>query len=169
MSHLENLDSIWEQQRSVVYSGRLRDIHVRRERLDVLYRTMKKWEPQLLEALKIDLGKSAFEGYSTELGMVYREIREAIRELPKWSRCRRAAGGIAAFPSKGVRIPEPVGQVLIFSPWNYPVQLSLAPLTAALAAGCTCVLKPSRYSEAVSRVLESMLAEAFPEEEVAVV
>ena len=168
LSHLENLDSIREQQRSVVYSGRLRDIHVRRERLDVLYRTMKKWEPQLLEALKIDLGKSAFEGYSTELGMVYREIREAIRELPKWSRCRRAAGGIAAFPAKGVRIPEPVGQVLIFSPWNYPVQLSLAPLTAALAAGCTCVLKPSRYSEAVSRVLESMLAEAFPEEEVAV-
>ena len=73
MSHLENLDSIREQQHSVVCSGRLRDIHVRRERLDVLYRTMKKWEPQLLEALKTDLGKSAFEGYSTELGVVYRE------------------------------------------------------------------------------------------------
>lgn len=168
MSSLENLDIIRQRQHDAVRSGRFLGIEGRRERLHRLLCAMKLWESELLEALYDDLHKSHSEGYATELGIVYSEIREAIRQLPRWTRDRRVSGGLASFPSKGMRLAEPMGMALIFSPWNYPVQLSLAPLVAALAAGCPCVLKPSRYSSAVSRVLEKMLEEAFSEEEVAV-
>lgn len=168
MSDINQLQALMQEQKKVVREGRLFPVAARRERLSALLQGIKKWETPLLEALQADLGKSFFEGYTTEIGIVYQEIREAIRHLPSWSRVRRVRSGIASFPSKGYRIPEPMGMALIFSPWNYPVQLSLAPLTAALAAGCTCVLKPSRYSKEVSRVLEAMLEETFPPEEVAV-
>lgn len=168
MSSLNQLEKIRASQFETVQNGRLRDTHARLERLRVLYQTLKKWEPQLLKALKEDLGKSHTEGYMTEIGVVYGEIRELMHHLPKWNRPRKAAAGVASFPSRGVRIPEPIGMALIFSPWNYPVQLTLSPLAAALAAGCPCVVKPSRYSRAVSAVLEEMLESAFPRDEVAV-
>lgn len=168
MSRLEQLDEIMEEQKRTLRSGVLRETQARRERLKRLYCCIKHGEQELLDALKQDLGKSSSEGYSTELGMVYHEIREAVEKLPSWNRPRRGKAGIASFPSKGYRVPEPVGEVLIMSPWNYPVQLSLAPLVAAMAAGCPCVLKPSRYSEKVSLVLEKLLEEAFPLGEVAV-
>ena len=139
MSDINQLQALMQEQKKVVREGRLFPVAARRERLSALLQGIKKWDTPLLEALQADLGKSFFEGYTTEIGIVYQEIREAIRHLPSWSRVRRVRSGMASFPSKGYRIPEPMGMALIFSPWNYPVQLSLAPLTAALAAGCTCV------------------------------
>lgn len=168
MSRLDQLDEIMKEQKRTLRSGVLRETQARRERLKRLYSCIKHGEQELLDALKKDLGKSPSESYSTELGMVYHEIREAVEKLPSWNRHRRGHAGVASFPSKGYRVPEPVGEVLIMSPWNYPVQLSLAPLVAAMAAGCPCVLKPSRYSENVSLTLEKLLEEAFPLGEVAV-
>ena len=168
MSRLEELQEIRKAQKEALEHGLLRETKARQARLGTLYQAMKKWEPQLLEAMQADLGKPPFESYTAELGMVYGELREAIRCLPKWNRPVRGKTGTASFPSRGYRLPEPMGMALIFSPWNYPVQLTLAPLTAALAAGCPCVLKLSPYSVNTSQVLETMLEEAFPREEVAV-
>ena len=168
MSRLEELQEIRKAQKEALEHGVLRETKARQARLGTLYQAIKKWEPQLLKAMQADLGKPPFESYIAELGMVYGEIREAIRCLPKWNRPVRGKTGTASFPSRGYRLPEPMGMALIFSPWNYPVQLTLAPLTAALAAGCPCVLKLSPYSVNTSRVLEAMLEEAFPREEVAV-
>ena len=86
MSSLNQLEKIRASQFETVQNGRLRDTYARLERLRVLYQALKKWEPRLLKALKEDLGKSHTEGYMTEIGVVYGEIRELMHHLPKWNR-----------------------------------------------------------------------------------
>ena len=106
-----------------------------------------------------DLGKAAFEGYATELGLVYDEINTCVRHLSKWARPRRVPTPLVHFHSTSKVYPSPLGVVLVLSPWNYPVQLALVPLVDAIAAGNCVALKPSRTSKATSELLIEMLAE----------
>ena len=105
----------------------------------------------------------------TELGLVYGEISDALKNVNKWARRRRVRTPLTCMPSSSHIIREPLGCTLIMSPWNYPVQLLLSPLVGAISAGCTAVLKPSPYVPNVSEALGGMIQEAFPEEYVAVV
>ena len=120
-------------------------------------------------ALMSDLGKSSVEAYMCETGMVLSELSHAIRHIRSYSRRRRVRTPLAQFPARSFIIPEPFGNVLVMSPWNYPLLLSLAPVISAVAAGNTVILKPSAYSPATSAVIADIVRKVFPEEYVAVV
>ena len=130
---------------------------------------MEKWEGRISEALLTDLHKSYQEAYLTEISIVKGEIRNHLKHVGKWARCRKACSPLKLFPSRSFVVKEPLGCSLIISPWNYPVQLLLNPLVGAISAGCTAVLKPSPYVPNVSKVIEDMLRETFDEKYIAVV
>ena len=123
----------------------------------------------MADALWTDLHKSYEEAYMTEISIVKGEIKAHIRNVAKWARRQKAASPLKLFPSRSYIVKEPLGNALIISPWNYPVQLLLNPLVGAISAGCTAVLKPSPYVPTVSQVIESMISETFPQEYIAVV
>lgn len=156
-------------QRKYFNSGATRDLRFRKSMLTRLERVITANERTLLDALRADLGKTAFEGYETELGIVLNELRLARKRLDRWAAPRRVPMPLAQFPSQGRVYAEPYGVALIMSPWNYPVQLTLVPLVSAIAAGCTAVVKPSAYAPAVSALLAKLLGDAFSRHYIAVV
>ena len=114
-------------------------------------------EDELAEALHADLGKSATEAWVTETGFVVREIDHTLRHLRSWTAPRRVPVPLSLAPGRAKVVREPLGVVLVIAPWNYPVQLCLAPLVGALAAGNAVVLKPSEIAPATSRALARLL------------
>ncbi len=156
-------------QRQYFHTGATRSATLRRLMLDMLERAILAHEEELLAALEADLGKSRFEGYMSELGMVLGELRHAKNHLERWARPQKKPSPLALFPARSTVVAEPYGVALILSPWNYPVQLTLVPLISALAAGCTAVVKPSAYAPATAAVMERMLSDLFDAQYVAVV
>lgn len=140
------------------------DIEYRRNALVRMKAYLKEHEEEVLDALQQDLGKSHFEGYATELGLVYEEINTCLKHLTSWSRPKRVATPITHFRSSSKVHPYPLGVVLILSPWNYPLQLALVPMADAIAAGNCVALKPSRTSRATSKFLIDMLDALYPAE-----
>lgn len=134
-----------------------------------LQQHIKAQEVGILQALHSDLGKSAAEGYATELALVYAELRHTTRRLKRWMAPRRAAAGLAATPGRGRVQAEPYGHVLIISPWNYPFQLSMIPLIGALAAGNHCIVKPSQQSPETGKIMRDIVEKALPRELASVV
>ena len=118
-------------------------------------------EQEALDALHADLGKSAFESYATELGLVYDEIRLYLRKLRQWARPRHVPTPLAHFPSSSTVYPYPFGVAAVLSPWNYPVQLALVPLVDAIGAGNCVAMKPSKTSPHTSQFLRDMCRELF--------
>lgn len=157
-------DLLFQKQKEYFQKGKTRELDFRKKQLQRLYSLLDKWETPLLEALSKDLGKSAFEGYVTEIGLLRGEIQEALRHFRRWSAPKHVPGPMLQFPSKGVRYSEPKGCVLIVSPWNYPVQLTLAPLISAIAAGNCAILSLPPDAPCTSAVLEKLLEEGYPKE-----
>ena len=153
--------SIRSTMQSYFDSGATLSVSARIEHLIKLKKTILQWEDRLYDACMKDLGKSSFETYETEIGIVQAEISHTLRHLKKWAKPKRVPTPLAHFPSSSYIIRQPKGVVLVMSPWNYPIQLSLVPLACALAAGCCVLLKPSRYSRNVSSVLKQMLDSCF--------
>ena len=153
--------SIRSTMQSYFDSGATLPVSARIEHLIKLKKTILQWEDRLYDACMKDLGKSSFETYETEIGIVQAEISHTLRHLKKWAKPKRVPTPLAHFPSSSYIIRQPKGVVLVMSPWNYPIQLSLVPLACALAAGCCVLLKPSRYSWNVSSVLKQMLDSCF--------
>ncbi|HJD23858.1 MAG TPA: aldehyde dehydrogenase [Firmicutes bacterium] len=164
-----DLQRFVDSQRAYFRTGRTLSPAFRRRQLCRLKAALSEREPELLLALKADLNKSAFEAYTTEIGMVHEELATAIRHVEKWAAPRRVPLSILHFPASGWVQPEPYGVALIMSPWNYPVQLTLNPLIAAIAAGNCAVVKPSAYAPHTARILALLLRGLFPEEYIAVV
>ena len=134
-----------------------------------LLSAIEKWEDRLAEALWTDLHKSYEEAYLTEISIVKTEIRTHLRKVSGWARRKKVHSPLKLFPSRSYIVKEPLGNSLIISPWNYPVQLLLNPLVGAISAGCTAVLKPSPYVPNVSKTIEEMISEAFDERYISVV
>ena len=130
---------------------------------------MDENEQAVLEALQSDLGKCAYEAYLTELAMVKQELRDAMRHLKGWMKPRRARTAVGQLPGTCRVYSEPYGVTLIMSPWNYPFQLTVAPLIGAVSAGNCAVIKPSAYSAATSALLKRMTGELFEPEYIACV
>lgn len=141
----------------------------RKEHLEKLKEVLLENDGKIGAALMSDLGKSSVEAYMCETGMVLSELSHATRHIRSYSRRRRVPTPLAQFPARSFIIPEPYGNVLVMSPWNYPLLLSLAPVISAVAAGNTVILKPSAYSPATSAVIADIVRKVFPEEYVAVV
>jgi len=158
-----------QKQRAYFLTGATRPVPFRKTMLRRLCRAIQDHEEQFIKALQQDLGKSAFEAYSNEIGIVYREIRHALGHLNRWARPRRLLPDFYLLPGRGKIIPEPYGSVLIIAPWNYPMQLLFAPLIAAIAAGNTAVLKPSELAPATAAVSRRVVESAFSPEYIAVV
>lgn len=158
-----------EKQQNYFRSGATRSPAMRCLMLDSLYRAIQKMEPEIHEALKKDLGKSAFESYMCETGLTLGEISYMKKHLHRFAAKERVWTPMSQFPSRSYILKEPYGTVLIMSPWNYPFMLTIEPMVDAIAAGNTVVLKPSAYSPHTSSVIKRLIESVFPEEYVAVV
>lgn len=161
--------SLRKQMQEYFDSGATLSVSVRCANLRKLKSVLKKWESRLNEAIYADLNKSVFENYETELGIVQAEITHTLRHIRKWAKPVHVSTPLAHFPSSSYILKQPKGVVLVMSPWNYPIQLSLVPIACALAAGCCVLLKPSRYSENTSRTLKEMFDQEFDHRLVSVV
>lgn len=164
----ERIREIRGKQARYFHSGATLDVAVRKSNLKAFEKAVLKWEKPLCDALWADLHKSYEEAYMTEISILLGEIRTHIRKIGKWTRRTYVPTPLKMFPSRSRIISEPLGTALIISPWNYPVQLLLTPLVGAISAGCTAVLKPSPYVPNVSKVIEDMIADTFPEDYIAV-
>lgn len=160
---------ILENQRAFFASGRTCGYAFRRAALERLKAEIKTHLAPLYEALWADLHKSAEEACLTEIGITLREIDDQIGHLHRRMRPRRVGTPLFLQPSRSRIVYEPFGCVLILAPWNYPIQLTLAPLAGAVAAGNCAVLKPSPYTPNVSAVIRQIVESAFPPDHVAVV
>ena len=165
----EKIIAIHHAQKEYFSSGATLDISFRKDMLRRLLTAMDKWEERLCDALWTDLHKSYEEAFLTEISIVKAEIRTHMKHVAGWARRKKAFTPIKLFPSRSYIVKEPLGNSLIISPWNYPVQLLLNPLVGAVSSGCTAVLKPSPYVPTVSKVIEEMISETFDEKYIAVV
>jgi aldehyde dehydrogenase (NAD+) len=161
-----SIDDAIAAQRAFFLSGATRDLAFRRGALQRLHDVIQDWEPRLCEALYKDLRKSAFDSYTTEIGLCLAEARLARSKLGSWARQRRVRPEAFLLPSRARLRVEPRGVCLVLAPWNYPLQLALSPLIGAIAAGNTCILKPSERSPNVSAALAALVAQTFPPEHV---
>ncbi len=156
-------------QRAFFDEGRTLGLDFRRRQLDLLGQVISDREPDLLEALRADLGKPALEAYTSEIGFVLSDIDHARRRLRAWMRARAHRTPPIAWPGRSLSRPQPYGVALILGPWNYPFQLLFSPLVGALAAGnCVC-LKPSEYAPHTSALIAEMLTGAFEPEHLLVI
>lgn len=160
---------IHQQQKEFFNSRITFNIEYRVTSLKKLKAILARDEQEIYKALKADLRKSEFEAFVTEFQVILGELETYIKNTDKWSRPIKVPAALLNFPSKARRYPEPFGNTLIISPWNYPFQLALAPLIGAVAAGNTVVLKPSEFSSATSDLLQRVCSESFEPGHVSVV
>ena len=165
----DELKRILEKQRAFFATGATLDPDYRTEALYNLRKTVLDCQGEIAAALREDLGKSEMESYMCETGMLLSEIDWQIRHVDRLSKNARKHTPLAQFAAKSYVHPEPLGNVLVMSPWNYPLLLSLEPAVDAIAAGNTVVIKPSAYSPATSRVVAEIVETALPEDYAAVV
>ena len=168
MTEIE-IQNILEKQHKFFQTGQTLPVNYRIEQLKKLKDSIIRHEPDLNLALKADLGKSETESYMCEVGLTLSELSWMLKHIKKLTKEKWVPTPLAQFAAKSFRSPSPYGTVLIMSPWNYPVLLTLEPLIDALAAGNTAVVKPSAYAPATSRVMQEIIEECFSEEYVAVV
>lgn len=132
--------------------------------LTTLKDMLKENEFEIYQALYTDLNKSEHETLTTELGILYTEIDFALKNIDKWMKDETVPSPITHQGTKNYIIYEPLGNVLIISPWNYPLQLALAPAVGALAAGNTVILKPSEVAQATEKLLTTLISKYFAKE-----
>jgi aldehyde dehydrogenase (NAD+) len=156
-------------QRVFFASGATRNVAWRREALRRLKQGLIRHEPDLLAALKADLGKTESESYLSEIAPIMMDLNHAIRNVSAWARPRRVPSPVSLFGAKSRIYNEPYGVTLIISPWNYPVLLTFRPLIGTVAAGNCAVVKPSELSPAVSAAVARLIADVFAPEHVACV
>lgn len=156
------IQTILNSQRKYYASGRTFSYKRRMAALKRLRMSILRYKPKLERALQKDLGKSKTEGYMCEIGLTLSELSWMERHLKSLMREKRVATPLSQYISRSFQSPSPYGTVLIMSPWNYPVLLTLEPLIDAIAAGNTVILKPSAYAPNVAAVIEEMIRAYFP-------
>lgn len=164
-----DIKQLVQDQRTYLKTYETLEYEFRKKNLIKLRKAILKYQPELLEALKQDLGKNEDESYMTEIGIVLNELSYNEKHLKKLMKPKKVKTQLSDFPASSFIYPEPFGVVLIISPWNYPVNLALSPLVGALVAGNTAVIKPSEFSINTSRVIEEMILETFDEKYVKVI
>jgi len=142
------------------------DLNYRKQALVKLLLTIQKKEAEIIQALYDDFKKPAFEAVATETSYIVSELEYTIKNLKKWAKPQRVLPSFLNFPSTDYIYKEPYGKVLVIAPWNYPYQLALAPLIAAVAAGNQVVVKPSELADNTSRVIAEIIKESFEEQHV---
>ena len=166
---MTDFSQVLQRQRAFFASGATLTREFRLAKLEALERAILTRQPEIAAALRADFRKPELESFLSETAFTIEEIRFARKNLRKWVRPERVRTPLVLLPARSQIHREPYGASLIIGPWNYPFQLALSPLVAAIAAGNTVVLKPSELTPATTAVLQAILAEAFSPEHVAVV
>lgn len=157
------------KQRAFFEAGHTLPVATRILYLRKLHTKIREYETEIELALHADLGKSATESYMCEIGMSLSELSHIIKNTGKWAKNQRVHTSLAQFHARSYVAKNPLGVVLIMSPWNYPFMLTMEPLFGAISAGNCCVVKPSAYSPQTSLVIKRIIEEVFPEEYVGVI
>ncbi|MDE6933328.1 MAG: aldehyde dehydrogenase [Oscillospiraceae bacterium] len=163
------IQQIVQKQRAYFQTGATLGLDFRLQALERLSACIRVNEQAIHKALWQDLGKSPFEGYMCETGMVLSELSYMRRHLRAFAKERAVRTPLAQFHARSYKKPSPYGVTLIMSPWNYPFLLTMEPLVDAIAAGNTAVVKPSAYSPHTSQLMARMIRKCFSQEYVAVV
>jgi aldehyde dehydrogenase (NAD+) len=166
---LETIKKSFDMKRDFFDNGWTKSYEFRIEQLKKLKSAIQNNEKEIMEALYLDLHKPEFEAYTSEIGILYEEINEALKHLKSWMKPQKVTTPLVLHPSQSHIYYEPLGIVLIIGPWNYPFQLVLAPLIGAIAAGNCALLKPSDQTPNVSNLVMRMITEIFAEEYISVV
>ncbi|MGF0034039.1 aldehyde dehydrogenase [Bariatricus sp. SGI.154] len=165
----QEIKNIVTTQRKYFATGATLDIDYRTCALKKLKTSILEHEAEINEAIKKDLGKSSFESYMCETGLVLSEISYMLKHLHSFAKEKNVHTPLAQFHSRSYKKPSPYGVVLIMSPWNYPFLLTLDPLVDAIAAGNTVVLKPSAYSPYTSELIRRIISDCFDRQYVSVI
>jgi aldehyde dehydrogenase (NAD+) len=160
----EEIIALVDNQRQYFYTGATLPIPFRIEALKKIKNLLYKYRLEINQAFMADYNKCEMDVMSTEFYMAIAEINYLLKHIKKLARTKKVHPSIVNFPAQGYLMQEPYGVVLIVSPWNYPLQLTLCPLVGAVAAGNTVVCKPSSSSPNVSALMAKMFEEAFPKE-----
>lgn len=158
-----NFNDLMKVQRDYFYKGKTRSYESRINALKTLKKAINTYEVKIMEALSVDLGKSTFEAYSTEVGFSINSINHAISNLNHWMKDEKVSLPIHQVGAKAYSTYEPYGVVLIIAPFNYPFQLLIDPLIGAIAAGNTAIIKPSEYTVETTQIMKEMFEEFFDE------
>lgn len=166
---MENFSALIDKQRAFFLQGKTKSVSYRMDALKRLKELIHSNEQELMNALKEDLNKSEFDSFLSEISIILEELRFTMKNLEKWVRPRRVKSSLTLMGSKSYIYPEPYGVALIISPWNYPVQLAIAPLIGAIAAGNCAILKPSELTPRTSAFIAKLIHDNFPSEYISVV
>src|SRR5699024_1746812 len=158
-----------ENQKKYFYTGATKSYHFRKKQLQQLKKMLNYYENEIYDALKLDLNKSKHETLTTELGILYTEIEFTLKHLQTWMKKQRVEAPFTHTGTKNDIYYEPYGTVLVIAPWNYPIQLAIAPIIGAMAAGNTIVLKPSEHAAHTSSLLKKMFETMFDPDYITVV
>jgi len=153
---------IFQSQKEFFNSHRTKDIAFRKDTLVKLKNLLKANENQLYEAIYKDFRKGKFDTFLTELNLVYNEIDFFLKNLKKLSKPKKVKTALSLQPGKSYIHYDPLGVTLVIGAWNYPYQLTLSPMVSAIAAGNTCIIKPSELPENTMHVLADVINENFP-------
>ncbi|HIK55229.1 MAG TPA: aldehyde dehydrogenase [Synechococcales cyanobacterium M55_K2018_004] len=154
------IPAIIQQQRAFFATGQTHSLEFRLAQLQRLRQAVLTAKAEIVEAVQADLGRSEFEAYTFEMG-VLQEINYALKHLKHWMRPKRVAVPLEQRPGTAWVQPEPLGVVLIIGPWNYPFQLVLSPLVGAIAAGNCAILKPSELAPHTSAIVAKLIGKTF--------
>lgn len=164
-----NVENIVKNQKKFLDELKIKDVEYRIEKLKKLKEVIKENEEEIAKALYKDLNKDKVESYMVEVGMVLSELSYVIKHTKKWAKTKRVATPLSQFLASSFIVPEPYGVVLVMSPWNYPFLLTMQPVIGALAAGNTCIIKPSRFSINTSKIMKKLIEKVYDEKYVSVV
>ncbi|SHF58831.1 aldehyde dehydrogenase [Ornithinibacillus halophilus] len=158
---MDYIEEIVQNQRNYFHTGKTLSYNYRVEQLKALRTMLKENEKEIYQALKKDLNKSRYEALTTELGFLLTEIDFTLSHLKKWMEPRKVDAPITHKGSQSYIQKEPYGVTLAIAPWNYPLQLAIAPVIGAIAAGNTAVIKPSEFTKETSSLLTKMIQSTF--------
>lgn len=159
-----NFQEILAQQKEFFASQKTKNLKFRKRQLEKLKEVLTKNEELLYDAIDKDFGKSRFDTFTTEISFVLNDIDYYLKNLNTLTKPKRVSTNLANLPGSSKIYQEPLGNTLVIGAWNYPYQLSLSPMVAAISAGNTCILKPSEIAENTMKVMAKIINENFPAE-----
>ncbi len=165
---MQSIEAVFKTQQARSLDLRNSSAKERRLKLQLLLKNFLEMEDEVLSALSSDLGKSKTEALLAEIYGVKSEANFAIKNIHSWMKTKRVASPLAISFSKSWVKPEPKGNILIISPWNYPIMLCLNPLIAAISSGNTEIIKPSELTPASGEFMKKLIEKTFSSDEVAV-
>ena len=161
MSKIMNYADILQQQKTFFNSHATKDLNFRKAQLQKLKKVVKSNEKLLYDAIYQDFGKSEFETFGTEISFIYKDIDYYLKNLKSFAKPKNVLTNIVNQMGSSKIVFEPLGNCLVIGAWNYPYQLTLTPVIAAIAAGNTCMIKPSELPENTMKAMAKLINENF--------